>query len=48
MLLSNVLHILAKMSASMQMRVADFSKLTTLLEETVDSLKSLKEETSER
>ena len=48
MLLSNVLHILARMSASMQMKVADFSKLPTLLEVTVDFLKSLKEETSER
>ncbi len=40
--LSRVLHILAKMSASMQMEVADFSKLPILLEVTVGSLKSLK------
>ncbi len=35
------------MSVSMQMKVADFSKLPILLEATVDSLKSLKEETSD-
>lgn len=47
MLLSSVLNTLAKMSASMQMKVADFSKLPTLLKTTTDSLESLKEETSD-
>ena len=47
MLLSDILNILAKMSTSMQTKVADFSKLPTLLKVTVESLKSLKEENSD-
>ena len=47
MLLSSVLNTLAKMSASMQMKIADFSKLPTLLKMTTDSLESLKQETSD-
>ena len=47
MLLSDVLNILAKMSASMQLKIADFSKLPTLLKITTDPLESLKEEMSD-
>lgn len=47
MLLSEILDILAKLSAAMQTKVADFSKIPNLLKVTIDSLKALKEESSD-
>ena len=45
--LSEVLDILARMNATMQRKVADFSKMQALLQFTLDELKSLKEEKAE-
>ena len=45
--LSEVLDILARMNASMQRKLADFSKLPVLLKVTTDQLEHLKEEKSE-
>ena len=47
MFLSEVLDILARMNASMQRKLADFSKLPVLLKVTTDQLEHLKEEKSE-
>ena len=48
MFLSEVLDILARMNASMQRKLADFSKLPVLLKVTIDQLEQLKKEKSER
>ncbi len=47
MLLSEVLDILAKMSGAMQRKIADFSKLPTLVSATIESLEDLKKEDSD-